>query len=250
MTLVFWHNPLITSNGTNQVEPGFALTFDDDTISEWYEIRPLLKNNNIKATFFISSKGNFSKTEIAMLQELIKDGHEIGVHGWSHENSIERLKYQNAADYVNDELIKLKEYLQHVEIETSSFAYVNGIRNKKLDKLVAEHFTHIRAVSESQRHVPVKNIQTVDDIYFEGRGEQTINSLCIDSLQKLSIEDFNFIFDRIAHNNEIVTFYAHKPVYKNTDLTWDVQIQFLQEIFDLANHFGLRSYLFREIPHA
>ncbi len=59
------------------------LTFDDGP-SELVtpQILDILKENDIKATFFIV---NYDEEEIPILQRAIEEGHTIGIHGYSHD---------------------------------------------------------------------------------------------------------------------------------------------------------------------
>ena len=66
------------------------LTFDDGPSEHVTEkILDILKENNIKATFFTlgSSIENNSKSE-EILKRIVKEGHAIGSHGYSHNYSI------------------------------------------------------------------------------------------------------------------------------------------------------------------
>lgn len=58
------------------------LTFDDGPSKRTPEVLDILKQYNIKATFFII---NFEDSQIPILQRMINEGHSIGIHGYSHE---------------------------------------------------------------------------------------------------------------------------------------------------------------------
>lgn len=59
------------------------LTFDDGPSSRTIEILDILKENNIKATFFVVYKNDEQSKEI--LKRIVKEGHAIGVHTASHK---------------------------------------------------------------------------------------------------------------------------------------------------------------------
>ena len=66
------------------------LTFDDGPSTEvTTEILKILKNNNIKATFFVLGS-NVEKTDKQkeLLKEMVKEGHAIGNHGYCHNYSV------------------------------------------------------------------------------------------------------------------------------------------------------------------
>lgn len=66
------------------------LTFDDGPSTEvTQQILETLKANNIKATFFIlGSNVEKSDTQKELLQEMVRQGHAIGNHGYCHDYSV------------------------------------------------------------------------------------------------------------------------------------------------------------------
>ena len=93
----------IEDNATNKqdstVPKYVALTFDDGPSGFTKEIVSLLKEYNYNATFFIlGNKLNIDYKEI--LQESLKNGNEIGIHGFSHK-SFTRLKMSELEDEIN-----------------------------------------------------------------------------------------------------------------------------------------------------
>lgn len=67
-------------------KPGkVSLTFDDGPSAEWTpKILDILKEKNVKATFFIV--GENGETNPRLLQRVLADGHEIGNHTFTHPN--------------------------------------------------------------------------------------------------------------------------------------------------------------------
>lgn len=61
-----------------------CLTFDDGPSSVTPEVLDVLKENNIKATFFILDYSEQSKSTI---QRIIDEGHTLAIHGMSHDYS-------------------------------------------------------------------------------------------------------------------------------------------------------------------
>lgn len=66
------------------------LTFDDGpSIETTPKILETLKNNDIKATFFVlGSNVEKTDTQKELLKEMVKEGHAIGNHGYCHDYSI------------------------------------------------------------------------------------------------------------------------------------------------------------------
>lgn len=61
-----------------------CLTFDDGPSSVTPEVLDVLKENNIKATFFIL---DYSEQSKSMIQRIIDEGHTLAIHGMSHDYS-------------------------------------------------------------------------------------------------------------------------------------------------------------------
>ncbi|GIO34801.1 MULTISPECIES: N-acetylmuramoyl-L-alanine amidase [Paenibacillus] len=77
-----------------------ALTFDDgpDKIVT-PKILDILKENKIKATFFIL--GNRAKTQPDLVRRIVEEGHAIGNHSWSHPN-FDQISVDQALKEVED----------------------------------------------------------------------------------------------------------------------------------------------------
>lgn len=62
-----------------------ALTFDDGPLAKnTPQVLSILKKNNIKATFFLLGENMYGNEKI--IKQIIADGHEIGLHTYSHPN--------------------------------------------------------------------------------------------------------------------------------------------------------------------
>lgn len=62
-----------------------ALTFDDGPLAKnTPQVLSILKKNNIKATFFLLGENMYGNEKI--IKQMIADGHEIGLHTYSHPN--------------------------------------------------------------------------------------------------------------------------------------------------------------------
>ncbi|HBD06350.1 MAG TPA: polysaccharide deacetylase [Firmicutes bacterium] len=80
-----------------------ALTFDDGPSNESTpKVLEILKEKNIKATFFIL--GENIKKNSEQLKNIVKDGHQIGLHSYTHPNF-----HQLSAKEIRDELKKNQE---------------------------------------------------------------------------------------------------------------------------------------------
>ena len=58
------------------------LTFDDGPSDVTNEVLNVLKENNVKATFFIN---DYSEEDKPTIQRIVDEGHTLGIHGMSHD---------------------------------------------------------------------------------------------------------------------------------------------------------------------
>lgn len=96
-------------------QKAIALTFDCSWVEEenGMEILDFLRDNNIKATFFIAGhfvfenpgQGNYNvkRNNIPMVRRMVEDGHEFGNHSTTHKSFLD---FPNTVDF---ELRKVKE---------------------------------------------------------------------------------------------------------------------------------------------
>ena len=62
-----------------------ALTFDDGPSTLWTsQVLSLLRQNNIKATFFVIGRNLQNQNQKSLLQQTFLDGHLIGSHSYTH----------------------------------------------------------------------------------------------------------------------------------------------------------------------
>ena len=84
-----------------------ALTFDDGPGKDTPSVLSILKQNNVPATFFVI--GQNVQESPALVQQATAEGHEIGIHTWSHAD-----------------LTKTAPAKQTEEIDTTANAIVNA----------------------------------------------------------------------------------------------------------------------------
>lgn len=100
---------------TEQEEPeGIAydkriyLTFDDGPGSNTDAILDILKQYDVKATFFVVGKTD--EQAVALYQRIVEEGHTLGMHSYSHKYDE---VYASKESFIQD-LTKLQEYLYDV----------------------------------------------------------------------------------------------------------------------------------------
>ncbi|MXV37586.1 polysaccharide deacetylase family protein [Flavobacteriaceae bacterium Ap0902] len=65
-------------------EPCVALTFDDGPSVHTAKLLDILKENNVKATFFVLGKS--AQVQKNTLRRTYQEGHQIGNHSWDHKD--------------------------------------------------------------------------------------------------------------------------------------------------------------------
>ncbi len=74
-------------------------TFDDGPSHNTEKILDILAEENIKATFFVCAQGSDNVDAPAIMRRIIAEGHEIGLHSYSHDyNKI----YRSLDGYLKD----------------------------------------------------------------------------------------------------------------------------------------------------
>jgi peptidoglycan/xylan/chitin deacetylase (PgdA/CDA1 family) len=82
------------------------LTFDDGPSARTPQLLATLKDNHVKATFFVI--GVVAKKHPGMLKRIADDGHVVGVHSWTHDYSY---VYKNTDNFLTD-FKKLRDYVK------------------------------------------------------------------------------------------------------------------------------------------
>lgn len=75
------------------------ITFDDGPCKSTPQLLEVLRKLNVKATFFVSAQYGSDEEVVEWLKQIKADGHEIGVHSYSHRyNEI----YSSVKNYLKD----------------------------------------------------------------------------------------------------------------------------------------------------
>ncbi|MCI8300360.1 MAG: polysaccharide deacetylase [Lachnospiraceae bacterium] len=100
------------------------LTFDDGPSENTSKILDILKERNIKATFFVI--GNEEEEAKALYQRIVNEGHTIGMHSFTHKYDV---IYQSLESYVED-MRHLQSYLEEITgVTTNLIRFPGGSSN-------------------------------------------------------------------------------------------------------------------------
>lgn len=178
-----------------------ALTFDDDTVDNWYAHLALLDSLNIKATFYISRYHGLTTLQRAKLKAIQQHGHEIGYHTTHHAN-LAKLLQQKGLGYVVSTEIEQDLNKMHADgFYPSSFAYPYGSHTEELDVAVSRYFTSLRAVSNKQNWEKSLVKESPDRLLY-GAG--------IDEDAKISDGTIKDLLERARKNSDCIVLTAHK----------------------------------------
>jgi hypothetical protein len=109
-----------------------------------------------------------------------------------------------------------------------------------------EIFVGLRDVTEEQRKPLEKNIDEINEIFFTFDDKKLVAGLGIDKNFNISLNMIEDGFKRASEQNEVIVFYAHKPVFK-ANASYQIEYDYLKEMFNLAKKYNLKSYTFAEL---
>jgi hypothetical protein len=134
--------------GTGQ-PGGVLLTFDDEYIDEWYSISDTLKDNDAKATFYVSywNDVDTKPTFISKLKTLQDNGNEIGLHGQNHASVTTYLLTHTIDEYYTNEIQPEKtSAISEGFNYPLSFSYPFGAHTSYTDTYLLGKFSTLRQV--------------------------------------------------------------------------------------------------------
>ena len=104
------------------------LTFDDGpSLDITPQILDILKEENIKATFFIL---NYGESKEYLVRRIVQEGHTIGIHGYSHEY---KEIYTSDEAYMNN-ITKLQEKIKNTTGITTKYTRFPGGSSNTVSK--------------------------------------------------------------------------------------------------------------------
>jgi peptidoglycan/xylan/chitin deacetylase (PgdA/CDA1 family) len=127
--------------------PGLCLSFDDNSVAEWYAQRELFQRYNARVTFFITRYAKMTPEEKVMLHTLYGDGHSMEAHTVDHLHVLDYVAQHGLDAYLADEVIPSIDILRADGFTPVAFAYPFGERDNELDAAILEHISIVRGIS-------------------------------------------------------------------------------------------------------
>ena len=206
---------------------GIALTFDDNSIDQWYAIRNRLQQYNAHVTFFVTGFQNLPQYQIDELTQLQNDGHEIAFHGCNHEDATAYLQNHTIQQYLDYEIIPGVNAMRDAGLTPHDFAYPYGHENGSLTAALQAYFSHVRG-TQSLINDPILYEYGSNQLLIEGVG---IDDLSYDN----TINEIYAAISRAKQEDKILVFYAHVPVETATGdymLSYDRLDKILKNVSD------------------
>lgn len=126
---------------------GVAITFDDHSIEEWHRALDLFRRYDAHATFFVDQFHLLTKEQLRLLEDIRRDGHEIGVHSVDHVNAHVYLAEQpgrTMEDYAREQVLPAVEAMRRRGFAPVSFSYPGGHGPPEGDAVLLRHFRMLR----------------------------------------------------------------------------------------------------------
>ncbi|MDE6312031.1 MAG: polysaccharide deacetylase [Lachnospiraceae bacterium] len=162
----------VPEEGTGEIRKKVYLTFDDGPSASTDEILNILKEYNVKATFFVVGKEDEHSLE--MYQRIINEGHSLGMHSYSHQYSV---IYQSVESFAQD-IEKLEQLLKSATGEDIRLFRFPGGSSNMVSNIGMNEF--------------IKYLKEQNITYFDwnvSSGDATNKSIGVDELVENVIKD-------------------------------------------------------------
>lgn len=135
-------NQLDKSSTENKKIEGQAqkvyLTFDDGPSENTAKILDILKEKNVKATFFVIGKED--EESKALYQRIVAEGHTLGMHSFSHKYSV----IYDSLDSFTEDVNHLRSYLASITgVEPDIMRFPGGSSNQVSNTDMAEFIRYL-----------------------------------------------------------------------------------------------------------
>ena len=217
---------------------GVALTFDDNSIDQWYAIRPMLQQYNARVTFFVTQYQNLDPDQVDKLRTLQADGNEIGFHGTHHEEAASYLQNHTLQEYLDYDITPGLNQMRNAGFNVVDFAYPGGSDTPEATSALQGYFGHIRDTYYNWD----------DTIYYEyGSNQAFIKGIGLDDLTYGNTE--KQIRDGILkakQDDTILITYAHVPV-QTPSRDYEVSYNRLENILRNVTDNNMKFYTVSEL---
>ena len=213
---------IIAQNGENGEKGVIYLTFDDGpTTSSTPRILDILKEKNVKATFFIL---NYDQEGERLVKREYAEGHTVAIHGYSHKYD---QIYQSVDTYMNN-LTKLQDKIQQSigykatitrfpggSSNTVSRRYCQGIMTTLSKEVVNRGFTYFDWNVNSGDADTAKTSDAVYNNVVKGLSKSRANVVLMHDFSN-NTKTINALANIIDYG--YANGYVFKPITKDTQM--------------------------------
>lgn len=224
--------------------PGICLSFDDRTVNEWFQLREIFNDNDVKVTFFINQPDSLNKQEISKLKTLEKDGHEIGFHGNMHVLSESYINEHSYSEYLNKEINQGVETMRSLGFNCISFAYPYGAKYWFTDFLLLRKFEFLRSVAPLNDE---KDLTKIEEIFYPYNNQRTFSAIGIDANSGVNSNMIDRALERAKNNKEVLFLYAHKPTTSDKNIVYSFEIDILNHLINKAKEYQIDFVTMKEL---
>ncbi len=207
-------------------------------------MKELLKRYHSHVAFFVTQFDSLDQSEIEMLKELEKEGHEIGSHGALHVVSEYYIKEKTYNEYITDEIDASILSMQKNGFTPKSFAYPFGAKYWFTDRMLLKKFKILRGVEPINEE---RDLTLIDNIYYTYNGDRTLAAIGIDKNNALTKEMIDKAIKRAIHEKEVLMLYGHSPTTAAGNGAYDFDIHLLEYILSEAQKNDLQFITYKEL---
>lgn len=195
------------------------LTFDDGPSSRTLEILDILKEHDVKGTFFVITEN----ADPAVLRRIVEEGHAIGVHTHSHKY---KEIYRSVENFLDDFYIAYQKIYEATSVNPTAFrfpggsinAYNIGIYQELISEMLRRGFLYYDwNISCMDANPNMSSEEIVETVKASINGHERLMILAHDSVSKKEtvealpeiikyIKDAGYTFERCDSNVEPVVF--------------------------------------------
>ena len=123
---------------------GVAFAFDDESVDEWFALRPIFTAHHAKVTFFVTRWDTLTPAQLAELAQLSADGHDLEPHTVNHVNATDYVRDHGLPAYMTDEVLPSIQVMTAAGYHPTSLAYPFGVHDEAIDEAVLQHLDRVR----------------------------------------------------------------------------------------------------------
>lgn len=205
---------------------GVIITFDDNSVLDWYKADKMLGKYGWKATFFVSGFHQLDAQDRQWLKELELKGHEIGSHSKNHLSARKFLSKNSISEYTDAEIAPSVEEMKKFGFRVNSFAYPRGHRGiptnwfismmKKVERKLLGYRHRINALDKTLleyflvlRGTTYGNIEPSSQKNY-ANGTRVVFGLGIDDSYGNDLEYIYTVLQYARDNDKVAIFYGHR----------------------------------------